>query len=68
MAKDKKDRQVKPNITTKKKMDNTIEVQINSTPDETVFGRILVWTVCVCTFLGIVLSLIFVILAACGVF
>lgn len=67
MANNKKENK-KPVISTKKKMDNSIEVQINKTPDKTVGGRILVWTVCICTFLGILLSLVVVILAACGVF
>ena len=67
MAKNKKDNK-KPVISTKKKMDNSIEVQINKTPDKTVGGRILVWAVCICTFLGIVLSLVAVILASLGVF
>lgn len=66
MANNKKENK-KPVITTKKKMDNSIEVQINKTPDKTVGGRILVWMVCIFTFLGIILSLVFVILASLGV-
>ncbi|MBQ7276014.1 MAG: hypothetical protein IJS58_02075 [Bacilli bacterium] len=58
----------KPVITTKKKMDNSIEVQVNRPPSKTVSGRILVWIICICTFLGVVLGLVAIILQAFGVF
>lgn len=64
--KNKKDK--KPVITTKRKMDNSIEVQVNRPPSKTLSGKILVWIICVCTFLGVVLGLVAVVLAAFGVF
>ncbi len=64
MTKNTNKKDKRPAITTKTKMDNSIEIQINKAPSKTLFGKILVWAVCVCTFLGIVASLVFVIIEA----
>lgn len=64
----KKNNKKEKMFSTKTKMDNSIEVTVNKSPAETVVGKILIWAIAVCTFLGIVLSFIFLILKAAGVF
>ena len=45
----KKNNEKKPLIVTKRKMDNSVEVQLTKSPSKTLFGKIVAWAICILT-------------------
>lgn len=63
MGKNKKDK--KPLLTTKHKVDNSIEVQVNKNPGKTLMGKIAAWLIIVGTICVPLATLIWIIVLAC---
>lgn len=63
MGKNKKDK--KPLLTTKHKVDNSIEVQVNKNPGKTLMGKITAWLIIIGTICVPVALLVYIIVLAC---
>ena len=63
MEKNKKDK--KPLLTTKHKVDNSIEVQVNKNPGKTLIGRITAWLIIIGTICVPMALLVYIIVLAC---